>query len=72
MNGDFDGRIVVITGASTGLGRAMAVEVAGRGAKAVVINYARSADEAGETADLVRAKGAETVLVQADVADDAG
>lgn len=72
MNGDFDGQIVVITGASTGLGRAIAVETAGRGAKAVVINYARSAAEAGETADLVRAKGAEPVLVQADVAEDAG
>jgi NAD(P)-dependent dehydrogenase (short-subunit alcohol dehydrogenase family) len=72
MTGDFEGRIVVITGASTGLGRAMASEVAGRGAKAVVINYARSAAEAEETADLVRAKGAEAVLVQADVGDDAG
>jgi NAD(P)-dependent dehydrogenase (short-subunit alcohol dehydrogenase family) len=71
MIGDFDGRIVVITGASTGLGRAMAVEVAERGAKAVVINYARSAAEAEETADLVRAKGCESKLVQADVGDDA-
>ena len=72
MNGDFDGRIVVITGASTGLGRAMAVEVADRGAQAVVINFARSAAEAEETADLVRARGAQAVLIQADVADDAG
>ena len=46
MSGDVAGKIVVITGASTGLGRAIAVETAGRGAEAVVINYARSADEA--------------------------
>jgi 3-oxoacyl-[acyl-carrier protein] reductase len=72
MSGDFDGRIVVITGASTGLGRAIALEVASRGAKAVVINFAHSAAEAEETARLVREKGAEAVLVQADVADDAG
>ena len=72
MSGDFDGRIVVITGASTGLGRAIAVEVAGRGATAVVVNYARSAAEAEVTADLVRGRGAEPVLVQADVGDDAG
>jgi 3-oxoacyl-[acyl-carrier protein] reductase len=72
MTGDFDGRIVVITGASTGLGRAIAVEVAGRGAKAVVINFARSLAEAEETADLVRAKGAAAIPIQADVADDAG
>jgi NAD(P)-dependent dehydrogenase (short-subunit alcohol dehydrogenase family) len=70
MSGDFDGRVVVITGASTGLGRAMASEVAGRGAKAVVINYARSAAEAEETAEIVRGHGAQAVLVQADVADD--
>ncbi len=72
MTGDFDGRIVVITGASTGLGRAIAVEVAGRGAKGVVINFARSLAEAEETADLVRAKGAVAIPIQADVADDAG
>lgn len=68
---DFDGAIVVVTGASTGLGRAIAVEVASRGAKAVIINYARSRDEAEETAGLVRSHGAEPVLVQGDVSDDA-
>lgn len=68
---DFDGAVVVVTGASTGLGRAIAVETASRGARAVVVNYARSAAEAEETATLVRAQGAEAVLVQADVAEDA-
>jgi 3-oxoacyl-[acyl-carrier protein] reductase len=71
MAGDFDGAVAVITGASTGLGRAIAVEVAGRGARAVVVNYAHSAKQAGETAALVRASGAEAVVVQGDVADDA-
>jgi NAD(P)-dependent dehydrogenase (short-subunit alcohol dehydrogenase family) len=68
---DFKDFVVVVTGASTGLGRAIAVEVADRGALAVVINYARSAEEAQETARLVEAKGAKAVLVQGDVADDA-
>ncbi|MGH6780917.1 MAG: SDR family NAD(P)-dependent oxidoreductase, partial [Phenylobacterium sp.] len=68
---DFEGFIVVVTGASTGLGRAIAVETASRGAQAVVINYARSADEAQETARLVEAHGATAVLVQGDVAIDA-
>lgn len=72
MSGDFDGKVVVVTGASTGLGRAIAVETAGRGAEAVVINFSRSAAEAEETAALVRAKGAKAVLAQADVADDEG
>ena len=67
---DFDGFTVVITGASTGLGRAIAVEVARRGAGLVVVNYARSADEAAETARLVEAEGAKAVLVQGDVAID--
>lgn len=62
--------VVVVTGASTGLGRAIAVEVADQGAKVVVVNYARSAAEAEETARLVEAKGAQAVLVQGDVAKD--
>src|SRR6202521_1747692 len=72
MGKDFDNAIIVVTGASTGLGRAIAVETARRGAKAVVINFARSAKEAEETAGLARAQGAEAAVVQADVADDGG
>ena len=68
---DFEDFVVVVTGASTGLGRAIAVETASRGAAAVVINYARSVDEAQETARLVEAQGAKAVLVQGDVALDA-
>ncbi len=68
---DFRGEVVVVTGASTGLGRAIAEEVAGRGARAVVINYASSVAEAEETGDLVRALGAEPLLVKADVGVDA-
>jgi NAD(P)-dependent dehydrogenase (short-subunit alcohol dehydrogenase family) len=71
MGRDFDGAVIVVTGASTGLGRAIAVETAGRGAKAVVVDYASSAREAEETCDLVRAAGAEAVSVQGDVGDDA-
>jgi NAD(P)-dependent dehydrogenase (short-subunit alcohol dehydrogenase family) len=67
---DFDGFTVVVTGASTGLGRAMAVETARRGAGLVVVNFARSAQEAEETAGLVEAEGAKAVLVQGDVAQD--
>ena len=67
---DFDGFVVVVTGASTGLGRAIAVETARRGAEVVVVNYARSSDEAEETARQVEAAGAKAVLVQGDVAKD--
>ncbi|WP_293683067.1 SDR family NAD(P)-dependent oxidoreductase [uncultured Phenylobacterium sp.] len=71
MAGQYQDFVVVVTGASTGLGRAVAVETAAQGAKAVVINYARNRDEAEETARLCQAHGAETVLVQGDVSQDA-
>ena len=67
---DFEGSIVVVTGASTGLGRAIAVETAERGAAAVIVNYASSEDEAKETARLVESHGAQGVLVRGDVAKD--
>lgn len=68
--GDYKDFVVVVTGASTGLGRAVAVAVAQQGAKAVVINYARNREDAEETARLCAAHGAETVVVQGDVAQD--
>lgn len=68
---DFADFVVVVTGASTGLGRAIAVETASRGAAAVIINYARSVEEAQETARQVEAHGAKAILVQGDVALDA-
>jgi NAD(P)-dependent dehydrogenase (short-subunit alcohol dehydrogenase family) len=70
MDNSYDGAIVVVTGASTGLGRAIAVGVAGRGAQAVVINFASSAAEAELTAQLVREAGAQAVLAQGDVGCD--
>ena len=69
--GGFQDFVVVVTGASTGLGRAIAVETARQGASTVVINYARSQGEAEETARLVETEGAQAVLVQGDVAIDA-
>ncbi len=68
---DFDGWVVLVTGASTGLGRAIAVETADRGAAAVVINFASSEVEAKETARQVEALGAQAILARGDVASDA-
>jgi len=68
---DFKAFVVVVTGASTGLGRAIAVETADRGAQAVIVNYASNRADAEETARQVEAKGAKAVLAQGDVANDA-
>jgi 3-oxoacyl-[acyl-carrier protein] reductase len=63
-----DGKRVLVTGASRGIGRATAEALAAAGA-AVAINYARSAAEAEEGAAAVAAAGGEVVLEQADLAD---
>ena len=68
---DLDGFVAVVTGASTGLGRAIAELAAERGAEAVVINYASNRAEAEETGRRVKAAGAKALLVQGDVASDA-
>ena len=64
------GKVAVVTGSSTGIGRATALALAERGAK-VVVNYARSKDDADETLAGVRSRGAEGISVQADVTDEA-
>jgi NAD(P)-dependent dehydrogenase (short-subunit alcohol dehydrogenase family) len=71
MSRQFEGFVVVVTGASTGLGRAIAVEVASQGARTVLINYANNRADAEETARQVEALGAAAVIFQGDVADDA-
>lgn len=68
---DFDGKILLVTGSATGLGAAIAVGAAKRGAKAIVLNCTKSLKEAEATADLVRAAGADVVIAQGDVSDDA-
>jgi NAD(P)-dependent dehydrogenase (short-subunit alcohol dehydrogenase family) len=69
--GAFKDFVVVVTGASTGLGRAVATEASRQGTSAVVINYAHNRADAEETARLCQAEGAETVLAQGDVGNDA-
>ena len=69
MNNDKPAALV--TGASTGIGRAAAIALANNGYD-VVINYNRSEEAARITASEAQAAGAKTLLHRCDVSDDAG
>jgi len=68
---DFKGKVALVTGASRGIGRAIAVELA-RGGAAVALNYAGNEAAAAEALALVQAAGApRAALYRFDVADPA-
>jgi len=59
-------RVAVVTGASRGIGRAIALSLATQGAK-VVVNYASSSTAAQQVADEIVAGGGSAIALQADV-----
>ncbi len=61
-------KVAVVTGASRGIGRAIALELASRGA-AVVINYNGSEERAREVQKEIEEKGGEAEIRQWNVAD---
>jgi 3-oxoacyl-[acyl-carrier protein] reductase len=62
------GKIAVVTGASRGIGRAIALELAQTGAD-VVVNYAGSVAAAQDTVAQIEALGRRAIAIQANVAD---
>jgi 3-oxoacyl-[acyl-carrier protein] reductase len=62
----FEGRSVLVTGASRGIGREIALYLAGMGA-AVAVNYARSEKGALDTVDEIKKSGGEAFAVQGDI-----
>ncbi len=63
-----DERIALITGASRGIGRGIALELAREGAH-VAVNYRREADAAAKTVRDIEALGSKAIALQADVSD---
>ena len=62
----FEGKVAVVTGASRGIGRAIAQKLGAEGAK-VVVNYASSPEAAEEVAQAVQVAGGQASTFQADV-----
>jgi short-subunit dehydrogenase len=65
----FRDQVVIITGASAGIGRAMAIQLARQGSKVAIA--ARRADRLEEVAAVCRASGADVLTVPTDVSDEA-
>jgi NAD(P)-dependent dehydrogenase (short-subunit alcohol dehydrogenase family) len=66
---NLDGRVGLVTGASRGLGQAMALALAEAGADVALV--ARSADGLNQTAESVKARGRRALALPADVAIEA-
>ena len=64
-----DGAVTIVTGASGGIGRAIAVALADRNGRVVVV--ARRADPLGEVAREIVDRGGQAAIVTGDVADEA-
>lgn len=61
-----EGKVAVVTGASRGIGRAIAIKLADEGAK-VVVNYSGSQAKAEEVVAIIQENGGEAIAVQASV-----
>ena len=63
--GGFEGRVALITGGSSGIGRAAALAFAKEGAKVAAVDIAISGGE--ETVRMIREKGGDAVFIEADI-----
>ena len=68
MSRALEGKGIIVTGATRGIGRAIALELARQGAN-VAFNYARSAELAGTLEEELKAAGGKVLAFQTDVAD---
>ena len=68
MNINLDGKVALISGASRGIGRGIAVQM-GRSGANITVNYRTHADEAEAVAAEIRQAGSDALVHKADVAD---
>ncbi|MEK4236376.1 SDR family NAD(P)-dependent oxidoreductase [Paenibacillus sp. FSL H7-0714] len=66
---DLNNKVALVTGGGTGIGKAVSLELARRGAL-VAVNYSRSEAEAYETVNTIINQGGQAIAVQADVSKD--
>jgi enoyl-[acyl-carrier protein] reductase III len=65
-----EGRSVLVTGGTRGIGKAIALRLAGEGAARIALGYLRNDSAAEAAADEVRSAGAEPMLVRGNVASE--
>lgn len=63
---DLSGKLVLVTGAGTGIGRGIAMVLAQMGAD-VALHYGRSAEGACEAVDHIKASGGRAIAIQGDL-----
>src|SRR5271169_4262087 len=75
LHPDLSGRVAVVTGASRGIGKALAIRLAQEGADVVVASKSEQSTERlpgsiHETADAIRATGRRALAIPTDVRDE--
>ncbi len=62
---DFSGRVAIVTGAAKGIGRATALDLAGKGATVAVVDL--DSDNVEKTAEMINAGGSDAIALSVDV-----
>jgi 3-oxoacyl-[acyl-carrier protein] reductase len=71
MNSELQGKVALITGASRGIGRAIALKFAQAGAD-IIVNYLEREDAATEVVEWITGMGRKAVAIRADVSSELG